>query len=97
MRDLIEHPVTPQEVVDCLAGLIAERCEGIGDMQSLLLRTAANSVLALQMLQAVLEPIVSLAEQPPHDGETTIVLTGAEIANARGALSVAKALFFGEQ
>lgn len=50
MRNLVEHPVTPQEIVECLRRTSRELEPGadgaVGDMDPLLLRMAADVVEA---------------------------------------------------
>jgi hypothetical protein len=81
MRNLLEHPITDQEIVACLKTQAA-KCDSddlVGDMRSVLLLTAADMIAsphkcnhhtiitALEALKEKLNTVVLAAEACIHD------------------------------
>lgn len=63
MRNLVQYPIEPEEVIECLTNRIDELTEtkSIGDMRPLLLQTAVEVVKKAYELQQAGSPIFAEA------------------------------------
>lgn len=96
MRNLIEHPITDQEIVGFLKHEADNSDEGVcGDMKPLLLQTAADIIASRNLGRiAKLEAIAAAAADLIHDdrewGEEVVVKMGGhrriKLADALKAL-----------